>query len=116
MAAEHACPIGSAWFLADHGRGDRPPAAIEGRPVSASEAFDRAVEILAGARSPLVLGLARASMEGQAVAVAIADRIGAAIDPSGSADSLPRWRAVQRVGMVSATLGEVKNRADVVVF
>lgn len=116
VAAEHACPIGVGWFLADHSRGDRPAAMVDGKAVTVDEALDRAAEILAGARSPLVLGLTRTSLETQALAVAIADRIGAAIDPGTSADSLPRWRAVQRVGMVSATLGEVRNRADVVVF
>lgn len=116
VAAERACPIGSSWFLSDHGRGGRPEATIEGRAVAEGEALDRAAAILAKARSPLVLGLTRTSLEAQAAAVTIADRIGAAIDPGSSGDSLPRWRAIQRVGLVSATLGEVRNRADVVVF
>lgn len=116
VAADRACPIGEAWFLADHSRGDRPPATIEGRPATAGEATAHAAEILASARSPLVLGLTRATIEAQRLAVAIADRIGATVDPASSASSLPRWRSVMRVGMVSATLGEVRERADVVVF
>ncbi len=116
LAAEHACPIGAAWFLADHGPGDRPMAMVEGEPATADDARNRAVEILTKARSPLILGLTRTSLESQAKAVAIADRIGAVIDPGNSADSLPGWQAIQRVGIVSATLGEVKNRADVIVF
>ncbi|MDB5350654.1 MAG: formylmethanofuran dehydrogenase subunit [Planctomycetota bacterium] len=116
VAAEHACPIGAAWFLADHGPGDRPIATIEGQPATAEQALGRAAEILAKSRSPLIVGLTRTSLETQARAVAIADRLGAAIDPGDSGDSLPRWRAIQRVGIVSATLGEVKNRADVIVF
>src|SRR4051794_31825029 len=96
VAAEHACPIGAAWFLADHSRGDRPVAAIEGRPAAADEAIAHAAEILRNARAPLVLGLSRATIEAQREAVAIADRIGATIDPCGEGDSLPRWRAIQR--------------------
>ena len=46
--------------------------------------------------------------------MAIADRLGAAIDPSGSHPA--RLRAFQRAGQVSSTLGEVKDRADVVVY
>ena len=116
VTAEQACPLGMAWFLADPDRDGWPSARIEGVACEAAEALDRAAAILSEAQSPLVLGLVGGSLEAQAAAVAIADRIGAAIDPSSSADSLPRWRAIQRIGFVSATLGEVRDRADVVVF
>ncbi len=116
IAAERACNIGRSWFLADHSRGSRPIATIEGVAVSAESAIEQASKILIGAQSPLILGLTQTTIETQRVAVEIADRIGATIDPGRSTDSLPRWRAIQRVGIVSATLGEVRNRADVVVF
>lgn len=116
IEAERACSIGRAWFLADHTRGGRPAATVDGVPATIEDAVIRAASILSASRSPLILGLTRTTLETQRLAVAIADRIGATIDPLGAADSLPRWRAVQRVGMVSATLGEVKNRADVIVF
>ena len=116
VEAENACAIGRDWFLADHARGDRPAAAIDGQSATFDEAVAKAAAILKEARSPMVLGLVGATMEAQRAAVALADRIGATIDPGRSSDSLPRWRAVQRVGMVSATLGEVRDRADLVVF
>lgn len=116
VEAERACPIGRDWFLGEHRRGARPIATVEGVVASFDDAVSRAASILSASRSPLVLGLTQTTLESQRLAVAIADRIGATIDPRGVADSLPRWRAVQRVGMVSATLGEVKNRADVIVF
>ncbi|MBX6315046.1 MAG: formylmethanofuran dehydrogenase subunit B [Isosphaeraceae bacterium] len=116
IAAENACEAGRAWFLGDHGRGDRPVAAIQGRPVAAEEAIDRAAAILSRARAPIILGLTRTTIEAQAAAVAIADRLGAAIDPGHSADAIRRILAIQRIGQVSAMLGEVRNRADVVVF
>jgi formylmethanofuran dehydrogenase subunit B len=116
VAAEHACDLGRAWFLRDHGPGDRPSAAIDGRPASPAAAIARAAEFLGAARAPLILGLTRTTVEAQTAAVALADRIGAVIDPGHAADASPRLLAIQRVGCVSATLGEVKNRADVVVF
>ena len=63
-----------------------------------------------------MLGLTRTSNETVAAALAIADRLGAAVDVGQAAVAIPVLRAVQRIGRVSATLGEVKNRADVVVF
>jgi formylmethanofuran dehydrogenase subunit B len=116
VEASKACEAGKAWFLGDHSRGDRPAATIAGREVPLDEALTRAAEILATARGPLVTGLTWASVEAQAAAVAVADRIGAAIDPGHGDDAIPSVLAIQRVGRVSATLGEVRNRADVVVF
>ena len=114
-SAENACAIGSAWFLDP--RHDRPGiTSIDGREAGIDEAIGRAADLLASAKSPVILGMTGASLEAQRVAVAIADRIGATIDPGRFAESWPRWKAIQRVGMVSATLGEVRDRADVVVF
>src|SRR5262249_53183841 len=104
------------WFLADHGHGNRPIATIDGQPATLADAVARAATILKTARSPLILGLTQTTMETQALAVALADRLGATIDPGDSAASEFLWSAIQRVGRVSATLGEVKDRADVVVF
>lgn len=116
VEARHACAIGRRWFLADHGPGDAPPAAIEGRPVEPAEAVARAAEILRAARAPVVLGLTATTTEAVGQALALADRIGAVVDPGAAEAANARLLAFQRVGRVSATLGEVKNRADVVVF
>lgn len=116
LEARRACELGRAWFLREHGQGDRPAATIDGQSVPTSEALDRAADVLARARAPLILGLDATSIETQAAAVALADRLGAVIDPTHSQGAIPRLRAVQRVGLVSATLGEVKNRADLVLF
>lgn len=116
ISAERACALGRDWFLADHSRNDRPVATIEGHAATFDQAVTRASEILQAARSPLILGMTQTSIEAQREAVALADRIGATIDPGRSTDSLPRWLAIQRVGVVGATLGEVRDRADLVVF
>ena len=116
VEAGNACDRGRAWFLTDHGRGDRPAASIEGRPVAIGAALDRAAALLGAARSPLVTGLTSTTVEAQAAAVALADRLGAIIVPGHADEAAPRLEAFRRVGAVSATLGEVKARADVVVF
>ncbi len=116
VEARNACEIGRRWFLADHSQAGFPVATIEGRAAGAEEAIGRAAEVLGRARSPVVLGLSRTTNEAVAAALAVADRIGAVVDIGPDEASDARALAVQRVGMVSATLGEVKNRADVVVF
>lgn len=116
VAAERACEIGRRWFLADHDQGGVPVASVRGRAVAPGEAIEHAAEILRKARAAVVLGLTRTSTEAVAAALAVADRVGAVVDVGDASERDRTLRAIQRVGRVSSTLGEVKNRADVVVF
>jgi formylmethanofuran dehydrogenase subunit B len=116
VETRNACEIGRAWFLKARNAGGAIAAIVEGKPVSLEQALDRAVEVLAAAHAPVVLGLTRTTLEAQREAVALADRLGAFVGLGHSATAAPEIQAVARAGSVSATLGEVKNRADVVVF
>jgi len=113
--AKNACVLGKAWFLNHHVE-ERPVATIDGKPVTLEEAIERAARILAGAQYPIVYGLSDTTCEAQRVAVAIADRIGGCVDTTTSVCHGPSGMAFQGVGEVTCTLGEVKNRADLVVF
>lgn len=113
--AKNACVLGKAWFLNHHVE-DRPAAFIEGKPASLDDAIERAAQILASARYPIVYGLSDTTCEAQRVAVAIADRIGGCIDTTTSVCHGPSGMAFQGVGEVTCSLGEVKNRADFVMF
>jgi formylmethanofuran dehydrogenase subunit B len=115
VEAKNACVLGKAWFLNHHVE-DRPVALIEGRPAALEEAVQRAAEILVTARYPIVYGLSDTTCEAQRVAVAIADRIGACLDTTTSVCHGPSGMAFQGVGEVTCSLGEVKNRADLVIF
>lgn len=115
VRAENACRLAEPWLLGQDSA--KPPAAeIEGRPVSVDDAVGRAAEILATARYPLIYGLSRSSTEGQRAAVRLADQIGATIDTTASRGHAPSVMAVQTVGESTCTLGEVKNRCDLVIF
>jgi formylmethanofuran dehydrogenase subunit B len=114
--ARRTCERGRSWFVADRDPGDCPSATIEGRPATTEEALYRAASILNESRAPLVLGLTQAPVETVALAVALADQLGAAMDLMLDEGARSVSRARQRVGEVSATLGEVRDRADVVVF
>jgi formylmethanofuran dehydrogenase subunit B len=113
--AKNACVLGKAWFL-NHSVEERSAATIEGKPASMEDAIDRAARILAGARYPIVYGLSDTTCEAQRVAVAIADRIGGCVDTTTSVCHGPSGMAFQGVGEVTCSLGEVKNRADLVIF
>src|SRR5437764_12467842 len=113
--AKNACVLGKAWFL-NHHIEDRPVALIGGKPATLEDAIERAAQILTNARYPIVYGLSDTTCEAQRVAVAIADRIGGCVDTTTSVCHGPSGMAFQGVGEVTCSLGEVKNRADFVMF
>ena len=103
------CALGDAWF-ADRAAG--PVARLDGREASLDEAADAAAEILRNARAPLVYGLGRTSNEAQRRAVALAEAAGAIVDPARSGEA---GLAFQAIGSSTATFGEIRDRAEVVV-
>lgn len=115
LKAENACILGKAWFR-EHGIEQRPFALINGREATTAEGVEEAARILAEARFPLIYGLSDTTCEAQRVAVSIADMIGGTIDTTTSVCHGPSGIAFQGVGESTASLGEIKNRADMVVF
>jgi formylmethanofuran dehydrogenase subunit B len=109
LSVTRTCALGDAWF-AD--RDDAPIASIDGRAVSVDAAADAAAAILREARAPLVYGLGQASCEEQRQAVALAEAVGAIVDPAGSGGA---GVAYQAIGSSTATFGEIRDRAELVV-
>ncbi len=112
---ERTCPLGDAWF--GERVGDVPPLArVDGEEAELDRALDEAAAILGGARVPLVYGLGQTTCEAQRVAVALAERLGAVIDSAGPLLDGASGLAFQARGASTATLGDVRDRADVVVI
>jgi formylmethanofuran dehydrogenase subunit B len=110
------CELGLRWFSRSPEETEGPAAWVDGRVVEVAEALDRAGELLRQSRAPLLFGLTQTSTEAVREALALADRIGARVWLDRTEADLGRVAAFSQSGRVSATLGEVKNRADVVVF
>jgi formylmethanofuran dehydrogenase subunit B len=115
IKAKRACVIGRAWF-AEHVIEDRPVAMIDGKEVSFDEAVEEAAQVLTKAKFPIIYGLSDTTSEAQRQAVAIADYMRGTIDSTSSVCHGPTGMAFQGVGESTMTLGEVKNRADLVIF
>ena len=109
------CPVAAKFLLAE------PPTPlaeclIDGEPASLDTALERAAEILRSAAAPLVMGLEGSTVDAQRAAVAIADRLGAVIDPTDEFGRSRNHTAIATVGAVTATLGEVAARSDLIVY
>lgn len=113
--SQNACVLGKAWFK-EHSVEERPFALIGGREASTEEGIEEAAQILANARFPIIYGLSDTTCEAQKVAVSIADMIGGNLDTTTSVCHGPTGIAFQGIGESTATLGEIKNRADLVIF
>ena len=113
--AKNACVLGRAWY-AEHVIEDRPAAMIDGKEVDFDEAVEEAAQVLVNAKFPIIYGLSDTTSEAQREAVAIADYIHGTIDTTTSVCHGPTGMAFQGVGESTMSLGEVKNRADMVIF
>lgn len=114
-AFEPQCAMGEHWFR-NHSEARQPVAEILGVETIYDTVLQKALTLLQQADYPLIYGLSRSSTPGQRAAVALADRIGAVIDTTASMCHGPSIMALQEVGEVTCTLGEVRNRADLVIF
>lgn len=86
------------------------------REASLKEALDRAAQILSEARYPLLWGWSLTSNEAVSLGVELAEVLGGVIDNNSSVCHGPGLIGVHDVGVSSSTLGEVKNRADLIVY
>ena len=113
VTAEKACSLGVAWF----GDGVVPVQALEDGNASTPErAVEAMARVLTEARAPLVYLAPDVTCEVQRQAVAVADLLCATLDSVTSATAGTSILAAQQRGRAGATLGEIRNRADVVVF
>lgn len=115
VSAKRACVLGTAWFL-NHEIEDRPSCLVQGKPADLETGIREAARILVDARYPLIYGLSDTTSESQRVAVGIADWVGANVDTTTSVCHGPSGMAFQGVGEVTCSLGEVRNRGDLIIF
>ncbi len=109
-----ACANGQGHFR-EYDPSPLPPR-LRGKEVSWGEAYAEASAILRESHSPLVYGLSSAVTEAQRRAIELADRLGAVVDSTSSVCHGPTGLAMQGVGEPTCTLGEVRNRADLLLY
>ena len=88
---------------------------VGGERATLEQAVEIAAGILGGARLPLITGLG-VDVAGARGLLALADRCGAVVDRWQSQAQLDMLRVTQRAGALTATFGEVANRADMVLI
>ncbi len=114
---KHACRLGSSKIMG-HGRIRSPMVRKNGelKEVSYPEAYDRAAEILLSAQKPLLYGWASTVCEAQKKGILLAEEVGGVLDSTATVCHGPSVIGIEEKGLPGATLGQVKNRADTIVF
>jgi formylmethanofuran dehydrogenase subunit B len=80
------------------------------------EAVQRAAEILAKASYPLLYGWSSTSCEAIRVGLELAEEVGGVIDNTSVICHGPSILSIQEIGIPSCTLGQIRHRADLVVY
>ena len=114
---ENGCTLANEKFLGDHRLSS--PIRREGngwKKITYDEAVAETAEILLDADRPLLYGWSGTHGEAQSVGVHLAEILGAVIDNTSTVCHGPSIMAIQEVGHPGCTLGQVKNRADVIVY
>jgi formylmethanofuran dehydrogenase subunit B len=108
------CPLGRAWF----GDGTIPSEVLlGGQPAPLDDAVAEAASVLIGAAGRCLFYLAPdVSSQAQRLTLAIADYLRGTVDSATSETAASGLLAAQRRGRAGATLGEIRNRADILLF
>lgn len=110
------CSLAQEWFDWVAAQPEASPALIDGQPVDPQQAVQAAAELLSRSTQPLIFGLSRSSTDGQRRACELADYLGAVIDSTASRGHGPSILAFQAAGESTSTLGEIRHRADLVIY
>ncbi|MDD1724082.1 MAG: formylmethanofuran dehydrogenase subunit B [Methanospirillum sp.] len=121
LEVENACSIGSEIFL-NASRTNRitrprlrqPDGTM--REITYEEAIDITARAIIRAKKPLMFGFGSTTSESQAAAARVMELGGGVLDNCASICHGPSLMAVFDNGYPTCTLGEVKNRADVIVY
>jgi len=121
VEVRNGCQIGTKKYFAsnpsDH-RFEKPMIKKNGtlKETSWDEALDKAATILTEAKRPLFYGFSSTECEAQAKGVELAEYLKGLLDNTASVCHGPSLIAIQDVGAPTSTLGEYKNRADLIIF
>jgi formylmethanofuran dehydrogenase subunit B len=118
---KNACAISEAKFLnftnPDH-RNVKPLIRKEGKLAEATwnEAIQKSAEILVKASYPILYGWSCTSCQATRVGIELAEEVGGVIDNTSTVCHGPSILSIQNVGIPTCTLGQIRHRADVIVY
>jgi len=84
--------------------------------ASMKEAVEKAAKILAEANYPILYGWSSTSCEATRVGLELTEEVGGVIDNTAVVCHGPSLLSVQELGIPSCTLGQIRHRADLIIY
>jgi formylmethanofuran dehydrogenase subunit B len=116
VEVREACEMGASKFYELNSEHRIVMPSINGRKAEWREAIARSADLLKDARRPIIFIGAETSTEAIKVGIQMAEHLGGVVDNNVSICHGPTVLGIQEVGFPSCTIGNVKNRADMVIF
>lgn len=119
VKVKNACGLGESKFLNYNGHRVRKPLIRKnGELVEASveEAVRKSAKILADATYPILYGWSCTSCEAIRVGLELTEEVGGVIDNTTTVCHGPSVLSIQDVGYSTCTLGQIRHRADLVIY
>ncbi|MEM2110367.1 MAG: formylmethanofuran dehydrogenase subunit B [Candidatus Bathyarchaeia archaeon] len=117
--ARNACALSAAKFsnYFMH-RNTHPLIRKNGKLIEATldEAIKKSAKILTEASYPLLYGWSSTSSEAIKTGLELAEEVGGVIDNTSTICHGPSTLAVQEVGLPASTLGQIRHRADLIIY
>ena len=88
---------------------------IDGKTATIEQAIKQAALILQKSKQPLITGLGT-DVRGMRSVMKLADKTGSVIDHMHSEGAIKNTKVLQNMGWMMTTMGEIKNRADLVIM
>ncbi|MCW4003930.1 MAG: formylmethanofuran dehydrogenase subunit B [Candidatus Bathyarchaeota archaeon] len=120
VKVKNGCAICESKFLGYRGehRIKTPLMRKNGKlvPVTMDEAVHAAAEVLANSNYPILYGWSSTSSEAQRVGVELTEEVGGIMDNTAVVCHGPSILGVQEVGIPTCTLGQIRHRADLIIY
>ncbi|MCL2156569.1 MAG: formylmethanofuran dehydrogenase subunit B [Methanobrevibacter sp.] len=120
VGVRHACRLGASKIMEDMDQRLLVPLirneAGELVETDWDTALDKAAELIANSVRPVFYGWSETSIETMKQGIKLGEYVGAVLDNQATICHGPSLQAVQNSGYPVNTLGEVKNRADMIVY
>jgi formylmethanofuran dehydrogenase subunit B len=113
---ENACAKGAAYLQAAFNPERRAKSGIRGQACSPKAAIDEAARLLSKAKRRLIFGLDNSTLETQALAIELAQKLGAVLDNASSFSYGPLIERIIKKELPTCSLSEVKDKADLLLY
>lgn len=113
---ENACAKGAAFLYALDNPKRRTACQVRHKEVSLERAIEEARRILSDAKRPLIFGLDNSTLEAQAKAIRLAQKLGAVIDDGSSFSYGELTQGLLKGSPPSCALSQIKDKANLLIY